>query len=474
MEGRVEDSLIHRTEADRLQKEIDAISVKDDTTEVVDSTPPVEPQTPVGVQIGSEPKAALPKVPDDVRGAPVRQFLYEQASHITQGTRNKEDRLAFLSYVKTGDLPDEVAAKPHVRRWIAELNKATQGRPPAVKDGSEPLFQARNENDQAFVDSVGLNGTTLLERLRRSTDPLVQAAVAKFEKLTDALGRVGVGVHDIDGPSVVRKHSDRTTKIYLSADLRHATPEGQDLVLAHELYHGLTTHMLDQNPAAAQELTLLRHKLARKLPEELRTTIREVEKTGWYESYAAGKAKWDDLVKLAGGSHENAHLVYGLINNDEFISQGYTNKGMKEFMQSKGMFTNFTQWISKLLGLDIKPSDFDAFMNHTDKILGGGDFFASLHNYGERYFENLGLTPEEARSQTSRAIGAVTNLKFGESSANTLIRAIHGQRPTNPVLQQSKARLEEYMQNPPEIQAKALTEAGVTDVDELNNRTYRR
>ena len=78
------------------------------------------------------------------------------------------------------------------------------------------------------------------------------------------------------------------------------------------------------------------------------------------ERYAEGNAKWDDYKdKLSelGGSMDDMQTIYGLLTNDEFISQGLTSAPFRDHLarlkapDGTSLYTKFVEFIKDVLGL---------------------------------------------------------------------------------------------------------------------------
>lgn len=338
-----------------------------------------------------------------------------------------EDIMQEASYLDDFETKDEIAALVREGKLV-EASKLLGGdneawlgeRKFASPQGTRPTesapFVPQTKYDKIWVAALGTNGTELYDYLTRSNvDPSIGMLMTdlgpRFKQLFQ-----NVEVNHINGSSHAVALPGFKTKLNLSADLRLRSPKDADFEIVHELLHGLTVHELDNptNKESVNALNKLRLSLVAKLPEHLRSAYDKAIKGGWYGKYSEGRVAWDSLYKARAEGDEGAQIVYGLLNNHELVSQGFTSREMQAFMRShrseakQSFFHGFANWVSTLLGSTKVPSTmFEDFLGASDRVMRQGEYVATLQRYGERFFQNRGLTPERATAQSERAVAVI-------------------------------------------------------------------
>ena len=437
-----------------------------------------EPSVPV-VRDTAADVAKIEEVPlaDKPETAPLNQVVEEKAVRITQGTPFVEDRAKFLDFVKNGkealmknwgmsaDAMDAWVRQEHIADWTNRLAKdleMPQAVPPTRKIEQEKLFTPENDLDLDFMRRAGTNGNELNDNLTRSGDPVIAALARDLARHKAALGLIDVHVRDIDN-SYANRGQDGRAVLKLRANLRHDAAGAQDFTMMHELLHGLTLHEL-ANPANAGHVTALdglRQKVIDSLPKSMKTVVGDMQKTNWMNRWAEGSAKWDDYKGQLGETHlDDMQTIYGLLNNDEFISQGLTSPAFREHLaklkasDGTSLYTKFVQFIKDVLGLKAEGSVLEQLMGRTDELIGTRNALATAREYGERYFQNQGLTPKLATKQTERAIALMRG-----GDADAVGRTV--ELADSPEIMRAMKELKDFMKTPQsESSRQALTEIG--------------
>lgn len=288
-----------------------------------------------------------------------------------------------------------------------------------VADASRaPRWTPETPAEQQLASEVKpeRGGHGLREWLETSPDPVVQALAKDLKKFGDSLSRVKVNLAEISGEGDARSNADRSAEINLHPMI--FSDRGRaDTVVAHELLHGLTLAELDNptNSKVVKEIDALRERLAEQLPPHLKQNYDKAVASDWLSRYDGSP----EMLKELGPTWDQQNLVYGLLNNKELISQGFSSKAMQDFMKGKksdggaSYYNRFKNFVKRLLGFSEGTSAFDEFLSKSDMLLQQGDWVSSLSNFSERYFEGQGLSGPLARSQTKRALGLVQEAANG-------------------------------------------------------------
>jgi hypothetical protein len=446
----------------------------------------------LNAKIGKEDEPSLPTVRDTAADvarieevplgdkpetAPLNQVVLERATRITQGTPFRNDRAMFLDFVRYGKKrfiekyqvgPGEWFAQDHVQEWTNKLAKSLeipQAVPPTRKIEQERLFTPENNLDLDFMRRAGTTGSELNDNLTRSSDPVIAALARDLARHKAALGLIDVHVRDID-KSYADRSEDGRAILKLRAGLRHDDPLHQDQIMMHELLHGLTWHEL-QNPANARHVTALdalREKVIDSLPKSTRGVLARMEKDDWYRRWSEGSAKWDEYKDFLGDFHGDMHTIYGVLNNDEFISQGLTSSAFRDHLaklkapDGVSLYTKFVEFIKDVLGLRVAEGTstvLEQLMGRTDELIGTRNALASAREYGERYFQNQGLTPKAAVKQTEKAVALM------RGADENSIRRIVNVKDDSPEAVKAAKELQEFLKTPEsETSINALIEVG--------------
>jgi hypothetical protein len=303
---------------------------------------------------------------------------------------------------------------------LTEPSRALGGPPRA-----EP-FLPTEQRDFDAIDKMGLNrgGRGMLDFLK--TMPQYQALARDLDKFGPLLDRITGRVMNIDGAATRWQSGDRFQLMFTPGLLR-TTDALQAYYVAHELVHGLTKLEL-ANPSKAgivEDLDNLRQKLVDQLPSDMRQAYDAAVKSEWYDRYARGQVSADSI--MPGGTVDQKDIVYGLLNNDELVAQGFGNHAMRNYMLGiksdvGTMYHRFTGWVKSLLGIGEKVDGtaFHEFLSHSDRLLERGNFVANFRNYTDRYFGNLGISEQLIDPMTQRATGVLLGMEPGMSSSDVL------------------------------------------------------
>jgi hypothetical protein len=219
------------------------------------------------------------------------------------------------------------------------------------------------------------------------------------------------------------------------------------------------------------------------LPKGLRAQFdvameRDGQGNTWYDRYSMGNENYKNLVSIAKGDDKSAQLFYALMNNDEFLSQGFTSKDTQNFLRSqKGAdgqtyFHKFVNWISYLLGLKLRGSAMEEFLGHADKILDNGNYVAAIHNYGERYFTGKGYSLDQARDLTKSATGLLRDAKWSDLHPEAIVNQL-GTNVLSDASRKAEAEVGKVFETDPESTMGLLTEGKYApDISGIDSLTH--
>lgn len=328
-------------------------------------------------------------------------------------------------------------SRPHVKIWLDTLNDSLQQKrvnAPQPAEGNlgdparAPQYKMpevwRPNTDEDLQASMALTGTghTLVDRLTQSIDPEMSVLAKDLKKnFPEALERIKSGVFDSHGSGAVRK-LNREIQIFLDPSVPSMWSGAQENLLMHELLHGLTLHELASPTVDAkvvQDLTNLRQRLVERLSPELRKSYDEAVASNWYQRYSHGDVGYETLHP----DPSSRQVLYGLLNNDELVSQAFTSHSMRGFMRDtqsqgrKSAWSAFTGWVKSLLrvGENVKGTAMEEFLGLTSQLMNQGEFLSSFSNFGERYFESKGKGGSYGKAQTQRALGLAADSLLGTS-----------------------------------------------------------
>lgn len=274
--------------------------------------------------------------------------------------------------------------------------------------------------DQMFkIEQMGLHdgGEGIRRFLSTSPDPFYKALAADLEKFGPSLARVTAEMQNTPrGASFAELPKNRQTNLVFSHGLLEANRASIDYVFAHELIHGLTRNELN-NPTNAKFIPMfdeIRQKLIDALPAKDRKVYDWAIASDWLEKYSNDETGWASLQDRT--TPERALVLYGLLHNEELVSQGLTEPAMRTYMQSvksdkQDWFSRFTNTVKRLLqiGDHVPDSVFNEFLSKTDQLMQQSSNVADFTSFTDRFYERMGLPEQQVNDQTRRALGVVIN-----------------------------------------------------------------
>ena len=389
-------------------------------------------------------------------------------------TESKDTTIQTLG--TEGKLPEPKFSVP----LNSEVTLGDPSRAPQREPVGTP-FTPTTEAETAITRSLTGDGHVLLEPLRRSVDPdtrnIVEDLIREFP---EALKRITAQVVEGAGSSA-RALADRTVRIDFTPDVVGESASARENVVLHEVLHGLTKHELANLPedsAIRKQFDDLRERLVSALPKSMRSYYDRAVKTNWMDRYTS-----DPSAEMFGELHPDDHarqILYGLLNNDEMVSQGFTSWSMKEYMQSvKGKATGwqaFTRYVKGLLKLkeNVSDSAFGEFLGLTSQLTKQGEYLSSFLNYGESYFDSIGKGGAYGKTQTQRALGILGDSPFGTDRTTLAHTLAVGNGRVNPEVVAAENDLRRVFQTKGEdfMHLKNLldehgAEVSVTGIDDL-------
>lgn len=365
----------------------------------------------------------------------LRALRESVADTVTQGVNPdlEGDAQEFREAFADGSLSSlkDFVAQPHVQEWLAdavgEMKRLGQ-HVPAPKGGTvgiaERPFTPTTDHERQRIAEISPDegGVGLLRELGRSMDPLMASLASDLAKnFPESLKRIQVAIHEMSGDGYAVPIGNRENLVVLSHALALSKDRARfEQVGMHELLHGLTLAELDNptNAKALQELENMRQRVIEQLPTTVRDHIRQLEDSGWYQRYADGKAPWSEIKTTEGGKDVSSwsQVIYGLLNNKELVSQGFSDPDMKRLLQKltpppsatpKGNV--FVRWVKRLLGIGEQVSDneFAKFLDVTSNILQQGNWVSDVSNFTDRWFANKGYAPAVTRNLSRRALDVI-------------------------------------------------------------------
>jgi len=320
-------------------------------------------------------------------------------------------------------------------------------------------FQPHAPNDSIEADvtrKVTGDGHTLIAFLESSIDAPTRALAADLKKnFPEALRLVTSAVTNGPASFAIREAGNRVRIDLEPGFLKSASWEQENVVL-HELIHGLTLQQLGEasiDPKMITRLDTLRNSLIKALPSDLKRLYDKAVESDWFNRNledTTGKV-WEELAP----SSAARQILYGLINNDEFLAQGFSSKHFRSYMQNqkgkatkKTGFQMFTNWVRELLNLGEGMSEtaFEQFMNTSYQLMQNGEYLASVQKFGESYFKGKGMPEKYGKIQTARGLGLVNESAEGLSKENIITSLGMSQGDGNQKLQRSMARFKEELE----------------------------
>jgi len=320
-------------------------------------------------------------------------------------------------------------------------------------------FQPHAPNDSIEADvtrKVTGDGHTLIAFLESSIDAPTRALAADLKKnFPEALRLVTSAVTNGPASFAIREAGNRVRIDLEPGFLKSASWEQENVVL-HELIHGLTLQQLGEasiDPKMITRLDTLRNSLIKALPSDLKRWYDKAIESDWFNRNledTTGKV-WEELAP----NSPARQILYGLINNDEFLAQGFSSKHFRSYMQNqkgkatkKTGFQMFTNWVRELLNLGEGMSEtaFEQFMNTSYQLMQNGEYLASVQKFGESYFKGKSMPEKYGKIQTARGLGLVNESAEGLSKENIITSLGMSQGDGNQKLQRAMARFKEELE----------------------------
>lgn len=289
--------------------------------------------------------------------------------------------------------------------------------PGAPKTVPTTRFIPLTEADKIWTTEITDNGNAALMRLLASADATIQHVAKTLAKFPDVIARARLEV--VNGRSEAVIIPGQLPLIRISADLRKSAPNVVDAIIAHELTHAVTLEQMSRPEGRVhlEALTKLRQELVGKLEKNAKKVYDKAVATNWMERYVNKQATWGELFNKTGLSKADQNIIYGLLNNEEFVAQGFSSDAMIDFMASNKSagkipyVQEFVNWVKKILNIT-DATAFDTFMRHTEGLLKGANEVASVRNYADLYLQNQGIDSRLAMAQTERVAGLIPTIQL--------------------------------------------------------------
>ena len=375
------------------------------------------------VDVAKEVDAVPPS--DRPQTLPLNQRAVELGLKVTNRTTFTDDKPRFIDLLTLGPkgFKDKYGATeedyrawinlPHVGDWVGKVSvlmRAERGKMAAPGDWGFLIDTALDAETKhtALKAKIGNNGNDLVGRLVGSDEGPVAALAKDIQaKYGAALG--GIELRPIDsGVSHATYHPDDVTKILINISEAHIS----DTMLMHELLHGLTMHSL-RDPRANARISEMANSLAKSLPNNMQGVLRHMRESDWYRGYGNGRRAWDEYVPYLKDPRNDMHLLYSMLNPDEFITQGFTNEHVRGVLAKTpgargNLWQSFKNFVGEVLGLEPKNrSLLEELMDQADVLMENRNKSMQLLDYNKRYFENMGFAKDVAaeKAQTAFAVG---------------------------------------------------------------------
>lgn len=397
---------------------------------------------------------------------PMRNLRESVARTVTEGEEDEQLANEFAHAFADGsiDSPElkDFREQPNVARWIdeanGELGRLGQHRTLGGGAGDATPFLPQTDAEHAALANFAPDsgGESIIRQVLANGDPTEKAlAQDLLEGFPASLKRVAVRIMQMSQEGLARNIGDRQVEVQLS----HGILLSQDhvrrnQVLLHELLHGLTLAELDEptQAGAVEKLEALRQELIKRLPQRVQDHLQGLIKSDWITRFASGEDP--EQAELYGKDNEHkpwAQVLYGLMNNKELVSQGFTNPRMKQFLQSvkvPGSKINaFYNWVKNLFGLGQKVTDnaFARFADVTSQILDRGNWVSDFNNFTDQYFGAKGLSPGNIRDLSQKALQVVQSAS-PIAHKDVMLSVLANGEPMTAQFLRAKAALGEMLQ----------------------------
>lgn len=313
----------------------------------------------------------------------------------------------------------------------------------------EPQTDAEKARAAEFGPDSG--GSSIIHDVLRTGDDTEQA-IAKdlLANFPDSLKRTKVRIADMSIEGLARLSGNREVDILLS----HGTLMNPDVVrrnqvMLHELIHGLTLAELEnptKKPLVA-ELTKLRERVMKYLPDRVQKHVNKLINSNYIERYVNGEDSNMDELHGKDDEHKPYHgIVYGLLNNNEFVTQGMTDPKMKKLLQAipaPGAKINaFYNWVKRMVGLGEKVTDseFSRFVDVTNRIMEQGNWVSDLGNFTDQFYGAKGHSPAVVRDLSRRALQVVQS-SSPVAHKDIMLSGLMGEEPANRAFGRAKREM---------------------------------
>ena len=294
--------------------------------------------------------------------------------------------------------------------------------PSFVPPEPHSTFVPKDPVDTKLVSDMGATPTDNLNWvLRTSPDPITQSLAKRLLDFQDTLGRVGIEWHSGQSSATWDLRS-RSGMIRYGENLLSATDTTRHFTVLHEMVHQLTLGELKNpnNTVFRDSLDALRKRAISWLPTEIRERLNWAVKTDWY-----GKYSREETVENLHKDTKWFNVIYGMLNIEEFASQGLTSRHMIDYLSAiqgtkgtwKNGFKEFLGNVKKFLGLGTGPEStvYDEFMHHTTGLIEFGNNAANFHTFGDTYLKLRGSLDNDRRNRQIREAQSVITRAANET-----------------------------------------------------------
>lgn len=434
---------------------------------------------PEGIALKTEAAASDPTPATDH----VRELRRGVAETVTDGVNPdlEGDAQEFREAFADGSLTRDKALasflkQDHVQEWKAdaegELGKLGAHNEISRINGEDTTkaqpFEPQNDFERSRIAALSPDegGVGLLRELARSENPVVQALSRDLAaNFGETLKRIKVRVMNMTQEGLASSFGNRETEIQLShGTVLSGDSARREQVMMHELLHGLTLAELD-NPLKEEhvkELEDMRQRVINQLPAFVKDKVNSLVDSNWLERYASDEADASEL-RTDPKLKEWEGVMYGLLDNKEFVSEGFTNPKMQKLLsvlknpgEPKGNV--FVRWVKRLFGFDTKISDteFSKFLEVTSNILKTGNWVSDFSNFTDQWYGNKGYAPTLVRDLSRRALDIVqsSSLPLDKDLINSFLTY---EEPITKAFADAQQKLEDmYSENGLEAKAAKL------------------
>ena len=292
--------------------------------------------------------------------------------------------------------------KQNISGTVFDLTKAIAGMEQrggftlSGKSFAPKPYVGRDSVETKLIFDYGNSTDAMLSRIAtESHNPVYRELAAHFQQFKELIGRVTVNWHDAK-ESYLAKKGRHQGDIYLSSGLLGESAQWREFVMLHEIGHQLTAHQID-NPIHAktlEKLEALRKTAIDRLPTKLRKIYDKAIESNWYERHVNG-----EKMELLSQNQDEAGLIYGLLTNKEFASQGWTDSATRNYLATLKTKEKLSGWqkfksvVKEFMGLaGVKEGTlYDEFLFHTSALMVNGNSVAKYYDYAENFLRRSGV-----------------------------------------------------------------------------------